>query len=170
MNKSLGTIILVVLLMLVSVSFAYYYGTQKSKSENIPVEEVSVTSTPQDTVITETESPSPAETVPTSSVPLGWQTYTNDQYGFEISYPVNYKALSDSENLYGWPKGIVLFYGGGQSYDLVIEYWNSVAEYEAKYKTQSNVTVKKVGSYYITMLNMNFEPEVDEMIKTFKSL
>jgi len=154
--------------MIVSVSFAYYYGTQKSKTDNTPAEEI--TETPQKAVITETIGPSPTESAPTSNVPLGWQTYTNEEYGFEISYPTNYKALSDSENLYGWPKGIVLFYGGGQSYDLVIEYWNSVAEYETKYKNQSNVTVKKVGSYYITMMNMNFEPEVDEMIKTFKSL
>jgi hypothetical protein len=168
MSKGIGQIILFVLLMLVSVSFAYYYGSQNNKNGSTPTD--NITETPQDAVITETESPSPAEALPTSSVPLGWQTYTNNEYGFEISYPTNYKAMSDSENLYGWPKGIVLFYGGGQSYDLVIEHWNSVAEYEAKYKNQNNVTVKQLGNNYITLLNMNFEPEVDEMIKTFKSL
>jgi len=168
MNKGVGQIILFVLLMLVSVSFAYYYGSQINKNGSIPTD--NITETPQDSVITETETVSPIELSPTSSVPKGWQTYRNEEYGFEISYPTNYKALSDSENLYGWPKGIVLFYGGGQSYDLVIEHWNSVAEYEAKYKNQNNVTVKQVGNYYITLLNMNFEPEVDEMIKTFSIL
>jgi len=106
-----------------------------------------------------------------SAVPQGWLTYTNTQYGFEISYPKTYKALDDSDNLYGWPDAVVLFYAGGQSYDMAVEVWDTKTEYENKYPTQiDNLTVKRVGDKYITLLNMNRQAEVDQIIETFKEL
>jgi hypothetical protein len=152
-------IILLVLLIGVSVVFAYYYGTQKGKFEE--VEE------PGETLLSPASSPT---TIPTTNIPAGWKTYINQEYGFEISYPPSYQALTDEENLYGWPKAIVLFYGGGQSYDLAIEHWNTQVEYEDKYQNQTNLAVKKIGGTYITLLNANFEAEVDQIIATFKSL
>lgn len=113
--------------------------------------------------------PSPSST-PSASIPAGWLTYTSQEYGFEISYPFSYQALDDSNNLYGWPNGIVLFYDGGQSYDLAIEHWSSVTDYESKYPNASNLTVHQVGNYYLTLLNTNFEPEVDNIIATFRTL
>jgi hypothetical protein len=104
-----------------------------------------------------------------SAVPQGWLTYTNTQYGFEISYPEDFKALDDAENLYGWPDAVVLFYAGGQSYDMPVEVWDTKTEYENKYSTQiDNLTVKRVGDKYITLLNMNRQAEVDQIIETFK--
>lgn len=101
----------------------------------------------------------------------GWQVYQNSQYGFTISYPQNYQALTDPDNLYGWPKAVVLFYAGGQSYDLVVEVWNSEAEYKAKYPPPtSNLTVKPADGKYITLLNQTNDPQVDEMISTFAYL
>jgi hypothetical protein len=78
--------------------------------------------------------------------------------------------LTDKENLYGWPKAIVLIYAGGQSYDLPIEYWTTETEYKTKYKNQTNLVVKKVGNFYITLVNANLDPEVDKIIETFKEI
>ena len=102
-----------------------------------------------------------------ANIPTGWLTYKNEKYSFQISYPPTYKALTDKNNLYGWPKAVVLIYSGGQSYDLPIEVWNSVAEYQAKYKNEPNLTVKKIGDKYITLVNANQNPEVDQIISTF---
>lgn len=103
-------------------------------------------------------------------IPQGWETYTNTGYGFEISYPSGYQALSDQNNLYGWPNAIVLLYKGGQSYDLPIEHWNTEEEYQTKYSGQTNYVVKQVNGVYITLFNTNFSSEVDEIIKTFREI
>lgn len=164
MNNRFIEILLLVLLIGVSVAFAYYYGTQKGIVNNFsgsePTQSVSLSPTIAPSIV--------PSLVPTSSLPSGWMTYSNDKYAFEISYPASYKALTDKENLYGWPKGIVLFYKGGQSYDLVIEHWESQSEFENKYHNQTNVVIKKIGNYYISLLNNNFDPEVDQIIGTFK--
>jgi len=112
----------------------------------------------------------PTEAEEITNVSNGWLTYKNETYGFEISYPETYQALDDEKNLYGWPKAIVLIYGGGQSHDLPIEIWGTVAEYENKYNNQmGDLTIKKVGSKYITLLNTNHKEEVDQIIATFKT-
>lgn len=164
MKKGVIYALLIVLLIIVSVAFAYYYGTQQKKV-SYPQE----TQTQNSTDKTSPISPTPISTpVSTSNIPSDWKTYSNEKYGFEISFPPKYKALDDTNNLYGYPNGIVLIYGGGQSYDLVIEHWSNQSEYENKYRNQSNITVKKIGDVYISLLNTNFETEVDEIIKTFK--
>lgn len=106
-----------------------------------------------------------------SALPEGWSTYTNIEYGFEISYPEKYKPLNDSESLYGWPDAVVLFYAGGQSYDLAVEVWDSKFDYEDKYSTRlDDLVVKRVGDKYITLLNTNRETEVDQIIETFREI
>ncbi len=164
MKKGFVQALPIVLLIIVSVAFAYYYGSQQNKTsylkttQNQDGPEIAASTTP-------TFVPTP---VPTSNIPSGWKTYNNKRYGFEISFPSEYKALDDANSLYGYPNGIVLIYGGGQSYDLVIEHWSNQSEYENKYRNQSNITIKKIGDTYISLLNTNFEVEVDEMVKTFK--
>jgi hypothetical protein len=150
--------IAITLLILISVGGAYFLGTQNKKVS----EKVITTSEP---VLIPTSIPTPE--AEKSDIPPGWMTYKNEEYGFEISYPENYKALDDEENLYGWPDAVVLIYGGGQSYDLPIEIWDNASEYENKYPNADNLIVKQVGNKYITLLNMNFEAEVDAIIETF---
>ena len=152
------------LLLAAGAGGAYYFLNQNKTTAPLPV--ASPTPLPSPTV-----KPQPTEVEEKSSIPSGWLTYRNQEYGFEISYPENYQALDDEENLCGWPNGIVLIYGGGQSYDLPIEVWDTVSEYENKYKTQlDDLTVKKVGNKYITLLNMNREEEVNQIIDTFSTI
>ena len=99
-------------------------------------------------------------------LPENWLSYDNTEYGFSISYPNNYKALDDSENLYGWPNAVVLLYGGGQSYDIVVEAWDSKAEYESKYPSEELV-VSKIGDKYITVADITKESENTEIIESF---
>ena len=123
--------------------------------------------------ITPTPGPQTNVTITTSvtevpdNTPAGWLTYTNTEHGFEISYPPSYEALDDTENLYGWPDAVVLFYGGGQSYDLPVEAWESENDYQTKYPNAQNLTVHQIGNKYVTLVNVNFEPEVDQIIATF---
>ena len=91
---------------------------------------------------------------------------------FEIWYPPSYKALDSQDDLYGYPKGVVLLYGGGQVYDVVIEAWDSQAAYEQEYGPRmSDVTVKKSQDKFITILDNNpGEPENKKVIESFKLL
>lgn len=109
----------------------------------------------------------PAPTPPTSTS----LTYKNNVYGFQISYPSNFKALDSKNDLYGYPEGIVLIYSGGQAYDVVVEAWNSQAEYQTKYSSNlSDVTVLKIGEKYITAYDGTHNPENAAIIASFKLL
>lgn len=112
--------------------------------------------------------PQPTEIPPGPSIPTGWNTYRNDQIGFEISYPTNYQALDDANNLYGWTNGVVLLYNSGQSYDIAIQLWNSQVEYESEFSGQmGNITVHPVGNQFLTIMNITQEPENPAIIATF---
>ena len=120
--------------------------------------------------------PTPMPTVYGPSTPTptpsSQQTYTNTKYGFQISYPPSYKALDDQTNLYGWPKAVVLFYKGGQSYDIAVEVWDTQAEYLSKYPNGKNmgkdITVKQIGNKYITLTDFTFAPDNAAIIASFK--
>ena len=181
MNKKNLIIILVTFIVFVGLAvFIYFSSLNKA---NFPLPEVSPTGTQTTTQPEETEpatqegeistpQPTEPEKATTSNIPQGWLTYTNEDYGFAISYPLGYEALDDQENLYGWPNGVVLLYKGGQSYDLPMEVWNTVAEYEAKYPVamMDTITAHQIGNYYITLNNQNDSPEVDQIISTFTTL
>jgi hypothetical protein len=104
-------------------------------------------------------------------IPEGWQTYTSDEYGFEISYPEGYQALDDANNLYGWPNGVVLIYGGGQAYDVVVEAWDSEVEYKAKYPPGTmNFTATKIGSKWMTVSDQTNEEGNLEVMGSFREI
>ena len=161
-------ILLVILLLLIVGGGAYYLGLQKSGS--VAEQTIVSISEVQPTIPFSTPVPTTVPTVISEETQeAGWQVYKNSQYGFQISYPSGYQALNDAENLYGWPKAVVLFYNGGQSYDLPVEVWDSEAEYQAKYPgTMNNLTVKRVGDKFITLLNTNYSEEVEQIIATLR--
>lgn len=163
---------IVIVLLLGVAALLVYQNLQlqqliKNKPENQTEIEETVEMPTQEATISATPIPSP---IPTTSVPAGWQIYKNQKYGFQIAYPPKYKALTDKENLYGWPNAVALIYSGEQSYDLPIEVWNSESEYQSKYKNEPNLVVKKVNGKFITLLNANQSIEVKQIIETFSVL
>lgn len=158
-------IIVIIVLAIIGIAAAYYFGTQSTKTEAVQTPPPSPTPV---YTFTPTSEVLPTEPVEESTLPAGWSTYVSTEYGFEISYSSNYQALDDSENLYGWPNGVVLFYKGGQAYDIAVEAWNIQAEYEAKYGTNNpNLTVHAVGNKFITLLDNSQEAQNSDVIATF---
>lgn len=108
---------------------------------------------------------------PSKSLAPVWSTYKNTSYGFEISYPAPYRVLTDKDALSGYPNGVALLYTGGQAYDIVIEVWNTKAEYESNYSSRmSDVTVKESKGKFITFLDNTQSPENKQIIATIKLL
>ncbi|MBX4205680.1 hypothetical protein KW795_00610, partial [Candidatus Microgenomates bacterium] len=86
-----------------------------------------------------------------------WEKYVNSEYAFEISYPKEFKRVNDT----AWNKALLILYSGGQSYDFVIEVWDSRPEYQNKYGSRlDNITVKQVGNKYLTLYNNNNSSKV----------
>lgn len=159
-KKGFTKVILVIILALIGIGAAYYLGAQNKR-----VNEVSETSPSPTSTTSPTQTPRPTEE---SSVPAGWLTYKNSEYGFEISYPDTYEALDDQNNLYGWPNGVVLLYQGGQAYDIVIEAWDSETEYVDEYSTRlDDLTIENYEGGYITLLNNTQETTNAQVISTF---
>lgn len=157
------------IIVLAAVIGAYYMGSLTGQTAVTPSPSPSAVVTGKPTA-TPTTSPTPKAS-PTSNIPQGWQTYTSGKYGFQISHPANYKALADKDSLSGYPNGVVLIYSGGQAYDVVIESWNTQAEYESHYVGQiSKLTVKLISGKYITLYDATELPVNKDIIATFVSL
>lgn len=184
-QKRLIEIILIIVIILLTSTSAFFLGMKQNKQPSPQSQSPSITTTTFITptlqptltqIITPTSIPftiTPSPTVqPTiaannTNIPSGWVTYTNTSYGFSISHPPQYKELTDKDNLYGWPKAIVLLYSGGQAYDIAVEAWDNESEYKSKYPTQQ-YAVKKIGNKYITVTG--FTEDVQQIIATFKEI
>jgi hypothetical protein len=87
--------------------------------------------------------------------------------GFSVRYPANFKPVTNE----AWENASIILYSGGQSYDLVIQVWDNEEEYKNYYGNSAvlqNMTVHKVGSKYVTLLNQNNTEEVAKIIESFK--
>ena len=173
-NKNQGSTtviaaIIIVLLLGIIGLLAYQNFQLQSLIKNNIQEKKAYQTESQETIIIPTEEPQPTPT-PESNIPAGWKVYKNETYGFQIAYPEGYKVLADKNNLYGWPNAVALIYRGGQSYDLPIEVWDSTSAYLKKYQNEESLVAKKVGGKYITLVNLNKNPEVDKIIATFTLL
>ncbi len=117
-------------------------------------------------------SPLPSDTPDTSTAPAGWLTYTSAEYCFKIHYPPNYQALDDADNLYGWTNGVVLFYKGGQSYDIAIQVWDTQADLDANYPNagSSIMTYNTCNNKIISVYDVTQDPENASVMATFTLL
>lgn len=153
-NGFAPVIILVIIAIAAVVAGAYFIGKNEitKKTTSGPISTSISSSTPSPT-----GTPSPKESL---------ETYKNTAYGFELKYPKTFKIVEDK---YGWPKAVLLLYKGGQSYDLAVEVWSSEEEYKQKYSSDLyDFTVKEKNGKFITLLNVNKEAEVAQIISTFK--
>ena len=154
-------VVLLSILLIISVLIAGFFAYQTQKLVKEFNKDQSETFTP--TAIP-TQTPTP-----TVDPTANWQTYKNIEIGFEIKHPNEYKQVEDT---YGWPNAILLLYKGGQSYDLVVELWDSKTEYLTKYNNEpiTRLVAKQVGEKFVTFLNINDNIEVASIIETFKIL
>ena len=112
--------------------------------------------------------PPPPPTQAPTALPPGWALYRNESEGFEIAYPTTYAPLDDANNLYGWPNGLLLLYNQGQSYDIVVQVWNSQAEYTGALGADlSRVTIFPSGSRFFTVMDITQEADNAGVIATF---
>ena len=107
---------------------------------------------------------------PQPAVPQGWLTYQNAQYGFKISYPSEYQLLEDQDSLSGWPNAVVLFYNGGQSYDIAIQVWDSQADLDANFSNDPRIQSMSANGKIISLFDVTQEPDNAAMIATFRLL
>ena len=140
-----------ILAVLVFIAYNLY---QKPPQADLPSSSDSPQTEPLDE--TQTSSPNPHP---------DWLVYQDPNLGFQISYPSNYEIVEDN---YGWPNAVFMLYSGGQSYELVIEKWDNSADYLQKYANNPNITVVQDASITYTLLNNNMQPEVTDIISTFK--
>ena len=108
----------------------------------------------------------PPTMAPGADLVDGWKTRTDSTYGFSIRYPKNYELVT---NKTGWPNAILILYKGRQSYDFVIEVWDTADEYKLKYQTdKKGLTVQMHDGKFFTLLNNNETFEVEDIISTFQ--
>lgn len=162
--------ILLPILVVALLAVVWFTGAGKFLQDNVDnfingTRSITATPTESDNQISPT--PTESEIIEQSNIPAGWNTYKNTQYGFEISYPPNYKVLTSKEDLYGWPDAVLLLYGGGQAYDLAIEIWDTENEYKEKYPSQT-IKVYMVNGKYLTILDQTLEPDNAAIVSSFK--
>lgn len=167
-QKGFSAIIVILLVIIIGLLAFLVYQSFNSQAPATP------TPTPMVSA-----SPSPVATLGPTSTPTpspsgnpGWNVYQSQQYGFQISYPNSYQALDGQNDLYGWPYGVVLFYNGGQAYDIVIEVWDSMAQYDQHHPASEtfNSEVHQIGNKYISVTDYTAEAENASVIATFQEL
>lgn len=106
---------------------------------------------------------------PEPLVKEGYQKVSDIQNRFTLTYPENYRLVEDKA---AWKNASVILYTGGQSYDLVVQVWNSESEYRGVYGNSYDdfITAKNFNGKYITFLNANKSKEVEEIIKSFEPI
>jgi len=143
-----------ILVTLIFIAYNLYTG-------NLTPQTSDLNKAPSESLLVDSPTPPPS---PTDNPHPDWLSYTHPTLGFTISYPSNFKIVEDN---YGWPKAVFMLYSGGQSYDLVIEKWDSLNEYQAKYPSSDNSILVNGPDYTYSLLNNNNQPIVDDIISTF---
>lgn len=101
-------------------------------------------------------------TVP--AIPADWKTYQVPNTTISLRYPPSYQLVDDT---YGWPRSIILFYDNGQSYELVVEKWTSLADFRRERRRDPDYFTK-VADGYITFYNNNQDPVVAQVLSTIE--
>ena len=163
-KKTRPIIVLIIVALLIIVGGGYYWWQKEIKKDCGPQPPMLC---PEGSELICTDGKWQCKSVNQTA---GWQTYQNDQYGFEIKYPAKYKTSQDT---YGWSHSLVLFLSpSGQSYIIQVEAWDSADAFKNIYKTEPPFIVKTKDNKYITINHAGFEeksiPEWGGMVESFK--
>lgn len=112
----------------------------------------------------------PLPIVKDSNPYFDWNTFTSDEEIFEIKYPNNFSVVEDQIT---WPNSVLILSKGNRVDDLVIESWENETQYKSKYnsgKYINSIKIQTFGTNTYTLLNVNNDPQVEEIISTFKFL
>ncbi len=175
-NKTLTIVVILMFLFFTALGAYFIYQNQQLQKEIFELKTESEQEVPEKEIdIPETEpSPETKKEITTQPSPdpyQDWQTYTNQEYGFQFSYPEEFEALDDENNLYGWPNALVLLYQGGQAYDIPIEIWDTEAEYQQKYQNRlSELIVKQINGKFLTFHNNTDVDLFQEITNSFQKL
>ncbi len=164
MKTNAVLVAIIIVLTAIASGGAMYIYMDSQKNENNKNNTGIIT--PTTSIISTSPQPSPP---PTTPLPAGWKKYINEEYGFSISYPSSYNALTDSNNLYAWPNAVVLFYNGGQSYDIAVEVWTSTSAYQTKLAGHT-YSVHEIDGKFITLTSLTEETQNPQIIETFEKL
>jgi len=177
-NQVLLVIVVIMFLGILGITAYFIYQNFQLQQQLIRLKTNNQTEIASETEDTTANTNQPTPVIEPTEIPTNtpdpyqdWETYTNQEYGFQISYPNNYQALDDENNLYGWPDAIVLLYKGGQAYDLPVEIWDTEAEYQQKYGSRlDEIVVKEVNGKYITFLDNTTDDNFDKIVNSFKKI
>lgn len=105
---------------------------------------------------------------PEETLDTGFLKFSDSSVGYSLVYPKSYRVEENT----AWKNASLILYAGGQVYDLVVQVWNSEAEYKAYFQENigltSKVVVHKVKGRYVTLFNYAESAEVEQIINSFK--
>jgi len=163
------TVILTIFVVILIISYFFPGLLQKKANESVSSSTISSTvsaSASPSQAVDKSTSAGPTSTPSTTSA---LQTYKDNSWGFEFSYPADYETVNDT---YGWPHALVhlMPVAGGQSYEGQIEWWDTATQFKDTYgKDPKYITTHPNSKNWIT-INYYTDPNGiwQEVIESFK--
>jgi len=164
-NKKILMLLILIVIIISIILGWFWFNSQKSLDNDLSIENNKVDTNENSNNNLDVED----NKIETDSK---WQIYTNELYGFKLSYPSDKKYQPiDHTSGDGWPYSIVLFSGpSGQSYYLAIEIWDDKNNFTAEHGEYAlaQTLFKELNGRYISLWNINDDTVITDIIETFE--